>query len=261
MSGFIADPDWPPHVDNTNVKITELTDFYYKKPLMNYQSTTGIHNGLNGLSVQEVVALVIQTLNDPNSTSPDTMLEIAKQMKDDGHNDPFCNNAYDNIVAPLDTIIYCPFDETKGYGTLYTGYNNRGIPDIIEPKKELFYEPYGNKRFEAYKAIGMRPGQIRNLLNTEDDDNLHNLFVEQVRELIDIKHNLLHEVFSRFGIQLRNHVEFRTKHFPSLNINLLNIFLNGPNFGGKKYKNKKPKKTKKKKNKKKYSKNKSRKSK
>ena len=276
-STYLAEPDWPPNPDNTSVKVTELTDFYYGDPPMNYQSTTGINSFLNEYSVREAVALTIERLNnpDPNSSLPETMLVIAKQMKDDGHEDPFCDNADQGIVGPLDTVVYCPFDETKGYRTLYTGYH-AGIPDIIKPVKEWFYEPYGNKRLEAYKAIGMREGQISNLLNPQGDTNLNNLFVEQVRILIDRKYDLLREVFSRFGIRLRNHNEFNENHFPSLNINLLNIFLNGP-FGGKKYKNKivnipvipekktrknkKPKKTKKKKNKKKYSKNKSRKSK
>ena len=74
-------------------------------------------------------------------------------------------------------------------------------------------------------------------MNGQGVSNLHNLFIEQVRILIDRKYDLLREVFSRFGIRLRDHNEFNENHFPSLNINLLNIFLNGP-FGGKKYKNK-----------------------
>lgn len=227
MSAYIPEPDWPPHVDNTNVKITELTDFYYKNPVMDYQAEHGINNGLNGLTVQDAVALVITTLNDPNNTSSETMSIIAEQMND-YYNDPFCSN------APLDTVIYCPFDETKGYhNRLYTGYHN-GIPDIIEPVKEWFYEPYGNKRFEAYKAIGINEVQLNNLLDTQDDNNLHNLFVGKVRELIDMKYRLLHDVFERFGIRLRNHAKFKPNHFPSLNINP-NIF----ELGGKKYKNKK----------------------
>ena len=233
MSAYIPEPDWPPHVDNTNVKITELTDFYYGDPPMNYQSTTGINSFLNEYSVREAVALTIERLNnpDPNSSLPETMSIIAEQMND-YYDDPFCSN------APLDTVIYCPFDETKGYRTLYTGYHN-GIPDIIEPVKEWFYEPYGNKRLEAYKAIGMHEGQISNLLNAQDDTNLHNLFVEQVRHLIDMKYRLLHNVFGRFGIRLKDHNKFKLNHFPSLKIehNVLQQMQFGL-LGGKKYKNK-----------------------
>src|SRR6056300_387861 len=158
-SKYLAEPGWPPNPDGSSIKVTKLTDFYYGNPSMNYQSTTDINSFLNEYSVREAVALTIERLDnpDPNSSLRKTMLVIAKQMKDEGHNDPFCDNAYKNILGPLDTVIYCPFDETKGYRTLYTGYH-RGIPDIIEPVKEWFYpnEYYGNQRLEAYKAIGMR---------------------------------------------------------------------------------------------------------
>jgi hypothetical protein len=244
-SKYLAEPGWPPNPDNTSVKVTKLTDFYYGRPIMDYQNEDGIHGHRNGpeVTVQHAVAEFIETLNTPiNDNASETMLVIAKQMKDEGHEDPFCDNAYEGIVGPLDTVIYCPFDETKGYRTLYTGYH-AGIPDIIEPVKEWFYEPYGNERLEAYKAIGMREAQISNLLNTQDDTtdtNLHNLFVEQVRILIDSKYELLREVFSRFGFRLRNHNKFNKYHFPSLDINPLEFLLaNGHIFGGKKYKNKK----------------------
>ena len=218
MSGFIPEPHWPPNPDNTSVKVTKLTDFYDGDSRMNYQ-----------------VALTIESLNNSiNDTYDNTMLEIAKEMKE-YYDDPFCNNADQGIVGPLDTVVYCPFDETNEYRTLYTGYH-AGTPDIIEPVKEWFYpkEYYGNERFEAYKAIGMHERQISNLLNDQDDTNLHNLFVEQVRYLIDMKYSLLRKVFGRFGILLQEHNEFNEYHFPSLNISTHPFEL-----GGKKYKNKK----------------------
>jgi hypothetical protein len=234
MSRFRPEPEWPPNPDNTSVKVTELTDFYYGDPRMNYQDEHGINNFLNGLTVQEAVALVITTLNDPNNTSSETMSIIAEQMNDN-YNDPFCSNAH------LDTVIYCPFDETKGYhNRLYTGYHN-GIPDIIEPVKEWFYQPYGNERLEAYKAIGIDEGQLLEQFNADipDEDLIHILFIRKVRHLIDMKYRLLHNVFGRFGILLKDHNKFNLNHFPSLKIehNVLHQMQFGL-LGGKKYKNK-----------------------
>ena len=234
-STYLAEPGWPPNPDGSSIKVTELTDFYYDRPIMNYQKEDGIHAVRNGPTVQDAITDFIETLYTPGNdiASPGTMSVIAKQMND-YYDDPFCSN------EPLDTVIYCPFDETKGYRTLYTGYH-AGVYDIIEPVKEWFYrkEYYGNKRLEAYKAIGMHEGQISNLLHAQDDDTLHNLFVVKVRELIDMKYRLLHGVFRHFGFRLKDHNVFKNYHFPSLNIenNVLQQMQFGL-LGGKKYKNK-----------------------
>ena len=39
MNGFIPDPDWTPYVDNTNIKITELSDFYTNEDIINILGT------------------------------------------------------------------------------------------------------------------------------------------------------------------------------------------------------------------------------
>lgn len=269
-NGFIPDPIWPPSVDNDNVYVTDITQFYV---------------------VEEVKNAVTQAINYLNNNRHNEMLNLSQQMNVQGlFDDPFCTEN-----ARLNSKVYCNniLDDRNVYKNVYTSKHN-GKYDIIQPEKNIFYEHYGNKRLNAYKDVGLNKEQLDNIFegcirninenNPQANDawetNLKLLYLNAIRDAVLEKNDLLNTVFYHFrhdlNIYLNNDIVISDDNFPSLDIPF-NVFVNFEGGSGKKYKNKivnipvipekktrknkKPKKTKKKKNKKKYSKNKSRKSK
>tara|TARA_B100000925_G_C21993012_1_gene467634 strand:+ start:821 stop:1810 length:990 start_codon:yes stop_codon:yes gene_type:complete len=230
-NGFIPDPIWPPSVDNDNVYVTDITQFYV---------------------VEEVKNVVTQAINYLNNNHHNEMLNLSQQMNVQGlFDDPFCTEN-----ALLDSTVYCNniLDDRNVYKNVYTSKHN-GKYDIIQPEKNIFYEHYGNKRLNAYKDVGLNKEQLDNIFegcirninenNPQANDawetNLKLLYLNAIRDAVLEKNDLLNTVFYHFrhdlNIYLNNDIVISDDNFPSLDIPF-NVFVNFEGGSGKKYKNK-----------------------
>ena len=253
MSGFIRDPDWTPSVDRTNIKVTELSDFY-----TNEDGTINI--GEDSYPLPDGIRAGVTRLNHVNNQ--EEMKFIADQ---EAYRDRFFieNSRDENIpYEPLKTEIYFLTDHLhKKIDTpLYTTYHN-GIPDIYEPLGGSFKSAYHKDRAQAYKDMGIYNVMGQNIdelfathnapkveLDEEIENELHRIFINRVADAILDKFETILTFFTYYNIANSNQIKipkFSVINFPSLiTLNLdqededpLTFLLNG-HFGGKKYKNK-----------------------
>jgi len=255
MSGFIRDPDWTPSVDDTNIKVTELSDFY-----TNEDGTINIE-GVS-YALPDGIRAGVTHLNHVDNQEEMKFLADQEAYRDRF----FIENSRDENIPyePLKTEIYFLTDHLhKKIDTpLYTTYHN-GIPDIYEPLGGSFKSAYHKDRAQAYKDMGIYNvmGQnIDELFAThnapkvepieEIENELHEIFINRVADAILDKFETILTFFTYYDIANNNQIKipkFSVINFPSLitlNLDqededpLTFLLTNGPNFGGKKYKNK-----------------------